>query len=523
VVLAVVAVRVRLSAMPLERDEGEYAYMGQLILEGVPPYQIAGNMKLPGVYLAYAGIMAIFGQTSSGIHLGLLTLNLASLAVLLAIARRFLDLGGAVIAVVACGLLTLNPAYLGLAAHATHFVMFFALLGLWCLLRVERSGAIAGCFAAGLCFGAAFLMKQPGLFFGIFGGAYLLWFSLAAKVPRRRLAARLALYAAGIILPWALVCLWMAWTGTFSKFWYWTVTYTAQYGSSIPIALGLHFGVLEFLEKIKATPAIWGLAAVGLFWLCRAGWRERIFFGGFFLAGALAVCPGWYFREHYFIQLLPAGALLAGLAVTRSGAWLADRTGGQAAPLLFLLAAIACALCLVGPAEPLFFTWSPTTASRAIYRANPFPESPVIAKYLAEHTRPDQRIAVLGDEPQIYFYAHRRSASSRLYPSQLMDPRPYTGALQEDFIREIEAASVPYVVWVTVRASWSPGPKANTHVFDWAVQYLSKNYRPVGAARIASLDQTVWTWGDAATNQPMNLANALTIYERITNRVPPRP
>ena len=39
VLLFVVAVRIRLLDMPLERDGGEYAYMGQLILQGVPPYK----------------------------------------------------------------------------------------------------------------------------------------------------------------------------------------------------------------------------------------------------------------------------------------------------------------------------------------------------------------------------------------------------------------------------------------------------------------------------------------------------
>ena len=58
VILFSVAVRVRLGDMSLERDEGEYAYAGQLLLEGVPPYKEAYNMKLPGTYLAYAASMA---------------------------------------------------------------------------------------------------------------------------------------------------------------------------------------------------------------------------------------------------------------------------------------------------------------------------------------------------------------------------------------------------------------------------------------------------------------------------------
>ena len=50
----VVAIRIRLLGIPLERDEGEYAYAGQLILQGIPPYKLAYNMKFPGTYAAYA-------------------------------------------------------------------------------------------------------------------------------------------------------------------------------------------------------------------------------------------------------------------------------------------------------------------------------------------------------------------------------------------------------------------------------------------------------------------------------------
>ena len=76
ILLFVVVVRIRVLPVPLERDEGEFAYAGQLILEGIPPYQLAYNVKLPGIYAAYALIMAVFGQTPSGIHLGLLFVNL---------------------------------------------------------------------------------------------------------------------------------------------------------------------------------------------------------------------------------------------------------------------------------------------------------------------------------------------------------------------------------------------------------------------------------------------------------------
>jgi hypothetical protein len=38
-VLFALIVRVHLRSIPLERDEGEYAYAGQLMLKGIPPYK----------------------------------------------------------------------------------------------------------------------------------------------------------------------------------------------------------------------------------------------------------------------------------------------------------------------------------------------------------------------------------------------------------------------------------------------------------------------------------------------------
>ena len=77
-VLVVLVVRVRLWEMPLERDESEYTYAGQLILHNVPPYKEAYNMKLPGTYAAYSLIMAVFGRSRSGIRSGLALVNAAA-------------------------------------------------------------------------------------------------------------------------------------------------------------------------------------------------------------------------------------------------------------------------------------------------------------------------------------------------------------------------------------------------------------------------------------------------------------
>src|SRR3954467_14230577 len=85
------ALRFHLRNIPLERDEGEYAYAGQLMLQGIPPYKLAYNMKLPGTYVAYALIMSMFGQTISGIHVGFLLVNAATIALVFLLGRRLVN------------------------------------------------------------------------------------------------------------------------------------------------------------------------------------------------------------------------------------------------------------------------------------------------------------------------------------------------------------------------------------------------------------------------------------------------
>ena len=88
VVLVTAAIRLRLLDVPLDRDEGEYAYFAQLLLGGVPPYAQAYNFKMPGIYGVYAAIFAAFGQSPAAIHLGLLVVNAATTVLVLCVASN---------------------------------------------------------------------------------------------------------------------------------------------------------------------------------------------------------------------------------------------------------------------------------------------------------------------------------------------------------------------------------------------------------------------------------------------------
>src|SRR5438128_2470887 len=66
--LVFVALRAPCAAIPLERDEGEYAYIAQRMLHGELPYRDAFDQKPPGVFLAYLVPVRIFGTSVVAIH-----------------------------------------------------------------------------------------------------------------------------------------------------------------------------------------------------------------------------------------------------------------------------------------------------------------------------------------------------------------------------------------------------------------------------------------------------------------------
>ena len=207
VILLTVSIRLRLLEIPLERDEGEFAYMGQLILQGIPPYLLSYNMKLPGIYAAYALIMSVFGESVEGVHLGFLFVNASTIIMVFLLVRHLYDSYTGIIASASFAILSVSPSVLGTSAHATHFVLLPALGGIFLMLKAIDSGKLKHIFWSGILLGLAFVMKQPGIFFIIFAFLYLL-FSLfrrenASFYP---LLKQGTLFLFGAVMPRGVAC-----------------------------------------------------------------------------------------------------------------------------------------------------------------------------------------------------------------------------------------------------------------------------------------------------------------------------
>ena len=111
-----------------------------------------------------------------------------------------------------------------------------------------------------------------------------------------------------------------------------------------------------------------------------------------------------------------------------------------------------------------------------MYNINPFVESDLIARYVAQRTTPDETIAVLGSEPQLYFYANRRGATRHVYTYGLVEAQPLNRLIQQELIRDVEQAKPRYIISVSVWPSWALEEKAPTLIYDWINTYPPAYY-----------------------------------------------
>src|SRR5262249_40033824 len=153
--------------------------------------------------------------------------------------------------------------------------------GFLLLLRGLESRRTLTLFWSGLLFGVAVLMKQHGVFLGIFAFGVLLHNEWSSKITVNSASSsagglqgpgtdakksllpglwRLAVFSLGTITPYALSCIILWRAGVFRNFWRWTVLYASGH------SLVYNFDLLAYyFQKIGPYTVFWCFALIGFF------------------------------------------------------------------------------------------------------------------------------------------------------------------------------------------------------------------------------------------------------------------
>jgi hypothetical protein len=511
--------RLRLLGIPLERDEGEYGYAGQQMLAGIPPFVSIYHVKFPGIYAVYAIIEAIFGQTTAGIHLGLLVVNILSGTILFFIGARIIGKTYGAFAVSCFFVITLSQTTSGFSANSEHFLIFFAMLGILLALiatapATEKQEITAGSvfpfsrvlparpfliFYSGFSLGIAYTIKQQAFLFILFC-LYFLFFKWIVEKPAnyKRILFEFILYCVGAGLPFGITCLIFLRLGIFDKFWWWTWSYPRIYAQLIPFSQALYRFKLAFFSSSLHT-GLWtifwplcALAAVGMVAAIRNKVRwKTLFLSSLLLSSFIAVSIGFSFYPHYFLLAAPSVALLAAAGAESIAGCFSSKQSHLPFINTGTLAIIIVLMFAIYMERSYLFDLDEISIARAAYGGNPFPESVEIGNYLKNNTSTEDKIAVLGSEPQIYFYSGRKAATHYIYTYEMIADHPYAHQFQTEMIKEIQEAKPKFLLVVNINASWHarPAEHIDNTIFDWLEKYAPGNYLRTG---IIERDFSCW-------------------------------
>ena len=117
--IIILKARISLLAIPMERDEAGFAYIGHWLWKGKSLYTEMIDNKLPGLYLVYGLFTEVFGYHSTGVHIGLLICNIVSAICFYFLAKELFNDFVAAISTALMMILICTPNVVGFAAHAT--------------------------------------------------------------------------------------------------------------------------------------------------------------------------------------------------------------------------------------------------------------------------------------------------------------------------------------------------------------------------------------------------------------------
>lgn len=473
-VLIVAAVRAPLLPIPLERDEGEYAYIAWRLGHNELPYRDWVDQKPPAVFYVYRFALSLPFEPVRAIHFVGLLFAAASTCALFFLGLRFMDRFWAWVGAALFAVLSTDPLVEGTAANTELFLLcplIFSQIAFLSTAAKSRHNVLL-MLLVGVLSGIAFMFKQVAILNWLF--LAVLYPIFASKENRWRGAVRFVFWsAAGLLSVVGLVVLYFWKRGGLMAFvdnaFIHNLEYIGAVGASARVKLCQR--TLTILARTQTI--VWAFAAAGLVGLLRSGKPKWfLFMAGWLVTSAIGVSTSGYFFPHYFQQLLPPLALAAAAGaewITTIELWKTIPRYCQCAVLSLILAVLP-AITL----WPFLFTYTPAEAVRKIYPNNFFADMPELAKRLESVTPPETPVFIFGAEPELLFYAHRPSATRYIFLFPLYGPYRNAHEKQIATATEIEHAQPSSAVYLSNDLFYGSG--TDQYFTQWSLSYMQDSF-----------------------------------------------
>jgi 4-amino-4-deoxy-L-arabinose transferase-like glycosyltransferase len=423
--------------LSLDRDEGEYATLGQQWNRGEAlPYRDLMEIKPPLVPFLNRICFALGGENVRSIRVMALLWQLAGVAALyflmaLSAGRMEALLATVLFVVASCG-----ARVQGFSANTENFVTLPLVLGMLALVRRSKAPSW---FLFGLGAGLAGLAKQSAL------PALFVFPLLLSRGPREACRA-LGLSLSGAALPWAATGGYFILQGAGKDLFFCLF----QYGFIYAVQGWVNFmgNALAALRALAMEQAgLWAAALAGLMLGGLPVSSQRRLHLAWLASALLGVCASGRFFPHYFQVLAAPLACLAALGA--KALWESSR--GWGAKKILALG------CLGLFASGWYFTTSGLYLAKdggeqsyRLYGLKVFGDAPAAAQIINQADPGGKFLWIWGNETELFFLTGRRPASRFIYIYPFNGEAPAWPRGEEELLKalqnpEVKVVAMPFI------------------------------------------------------------------------------
>jgi hypothetical protein len=389
---------------PIERDTGQYLYVGNTILHGGAPYADAANNKGPVTFLLFALIRLVTGTSVVALRLTLLAFTAAAALALAAYVTRFAGRRPGILAGCLLAVLGSTTLLQGDDPNTEQYAVL-PIVAAWWLASDGRRWSAAGAGALA----AVAVMMNVGFVAIVPIVAFELW--RAARGRERGAVALAAL--AGALAAALPVALWLGAAGALDDM---RVQVLAQAADAVGGTLPGHLGAARVNHYLSVRSsldvpagALWVAGLAG----CLVALQDRRLRPAAIGAGVWIVVmwarvklSHYSFVHHYYLGM---PGIAAGLAVGIA-AISEDTIAKRRLATVVLVLAVPIWAYVVGPQwraldVPASDRWGQNSSFSLAYP---------VAAFIRAQTNADDKVIVAGAEPEVYWLADR-TAPTRFF------------------------------------------------------------------------------------------------------------
>lgn len=437
ILLLAVLVRMPFLHVPLITDEGGYAYTTHYGLSGKTLYHLLWFDRTQGILWVYRVIFQTLGQTIFAIRLFAALYNAGSALLVYVIGRKLADKRTGLLAALLFALFSVMPHVQGFTANAELFMTLPALASLALLLPADalRIDPTAALFSrtntvatrrilfSGLCAGVAVIIKPAEIAAIIVAAALLLLAARRAGTSWRGIVRTQALLGVAVfvgVLP-AII-------DGFARDGRAYIRQVLLYRGATESIISPH-AIGRLGHSIANSLVVGGdvLPLVILTVLALTAYRHTLptdarrlaplwFFASL---GGIALGGNWF--THYFFQLLPPLAIYGAIGVRA-----AFVRGGAALWRVRLATMLSLSVMLTAAYAGHYFVAQPAEISWDLYHDRAYQAQGPLVEYLKANSRPNDRIYIAFEAPEVYYLSERQSAFPVVWRQPLLsDPATF--------------------------------------------------------------------------------------------------